>query len=467
MTANPRRSALRHIRHGRPKPVLSAEPRQLLDRRHRAPSEDQPTSRPQAAGSASGVSSPPRPVRPNMLAPSEANAAPCKSHCFSPISPNANDFVLCACLDVAAHIIGPAGFDTSDRRFRRAGMDYLDHVRLMRHDLWSKIEQWRNEAGYRLVLFTTKSRHLLPGFSLRQRPTSCCSGAKPQACPTRSSAAADARLGDPDQAGELRSLNVASGGRHGSSVKRCRQTGFGQSSLRRFGELRGQGNLSDPAGGQGAHAGPRRRRFAGSPAATSGAAASRIAATAACQFCDTDFVGTDGTLGGRYATAHELADTVAGAMDAASDANRYVVLTGGEPHAAGRCAPGRRACTRAALPSASRPTAPSRPPGRPRLGLRQPQGRRRSRRARRPRAEAGAIRRPSADAGRVLPASPSSAFSLQPMDGPDVIENTARAVEYCLRHPQWRLSLQHAQDARHQIGSWPFSDVGTDEIVPL
>ena len=33
-------------------------------------------------------------------------------------------------------------------------------------------------------------------------------------------------------------------------------------------------------------------------------------------------------------------------------------------------------------------------------------------------------------------------FSLQPMDGPDVAENTARAVDYCLRHPQWRLSLQ-------------------------
>ena len=33
-------------------------------------------------------------------------------------------------------------------------------------------------------------------------------------------------------------------------------------------------------------------------------------------------------------------------------------------------------------------------------------------------------------------------FSLQPMDGPDAIENTARAVDYCLRHPQWRLSLQ-------------------------
>ena len=33
-------------------------------------------------------------------------------------------------------------------------------------------------------------------------------------------------------------------------------------------------------------------------------------------------------------------------------------------------------------------------------------------------------------------------FSLQPMDGPDVAENTARAIDYCLRHPQWRLSVQ-------------------------
>ncbi len=33
-------------------------------------------------------------------------------------------------------------------------------------------------------------------------------------------------------------------------------------------------------------------------------------------------------------------------------------------------------------------------------------------------------------------------FSLQPMDGPDVADNTARAIDYCLRHPQWRLSLQ-------------------------
>src|SRR6201747_1329976 len=64
---------------------------------------------------------------------------------------------LCACLDVAAHIIEPAGFPISDRHFRRAGMDYLDHVSLTRHDSWSKFEQWRQDTSHRLVLFTTKA----------------------------------------------------------------------------------------------------------------------------------------------------------------------------------------------------------------------------------------------------------------------------------------------------------------------
>ena len=58
---------------------------------------------------------------------------------------------LCACLGVSAHIIEPAGFPISDRHFRRAGMDYLDQVALTRHDSWSKFEEWRNEAGSRLV----------------------------------------------------------------------------------------------------------------------------------------------------------------------------------------------------------------------------------------------------------------------------------------------------------------------------
>src|SRR5258708_35654693 len=53
-------------------------------------------------------------------------------------------------------------------------------------------------------------------------------------------------------------------------------------------------------------------------------------ATATCKFCDTDFVGTDGTLGGRYASAEELAGTIAAQWTGTGE-NRYVVLTGGEP----------------------------------------------------------------------------------------------------------------------------------------
>ena len=62
----------------------------------------------------------------------------------------------CACLGVEAHIIEPAGFPVSDRHFRRSGMDYLDQVRIVRHDSWSKFEQWRYAEGCRLILLTTK-----------------------------------------------------------------------------------------------------------------------------------------------------------------------------------------------------------------------------------------------------------------------------------------------------------------------
>ena len=54
---------------------------------------------------------------------------------------------LSACLGVEAHIIEPAGFPTSDRAFRRAGMDYLDQVALVRHASWAAFEAWRRTAG--------------------------------------------------------------------------------------------------------------------------------------------------------------------------------------------------------------------------------------------------------------------------------------------------------------------------------
>ena len=62
---------------------------------------------------------------------------------------------LCACLGVEAHLIEPAGFPVSDRAFRRAGMDYLDQVAIVRHTSWSAFERFLEQAGYKLVVFTT------------------------------------------------------------------------------------------------------------------------------------------------------------------------------------------------------------------------------------------------------------------------------------------------------------------------
>src|SRR6516225_8888728 len=65
---------------------------------------------------------------------------------------------LCACLGLALDIIEPAGFPVSDRAFRRAGMDYLGLVEIMRHESFATFEEWRKAKGDRLVLATTKVR---------------------------------------------------------------------------------------------------------------------------------------------------------------------------------------------------------------------------------------------------------------------------------------------------------------------
>ena len=64
---------------------------------------------------------------------------------------------LAACFGIEAHLIEPAGFPVSDRAFRRAGMDYLDAVKLVRHVSWEAFETWRKAQGLRLVLFTTQA----------------------------------------------------------------------------------------------------------------------------------------------------------------------------------------------------------------------------------------------------------------------------------------------------------------------
>jgi tRNA (cytidine/uridine-2'-O-)-methyltransferase len=114
---------------------------------------------------------------------------------------------LCACLDVAAHIIEPAGFPVSDRAFRRAGMDYLDQVRLSRHISWAKFDEWRRQAGHRLVLFTTKGATSYLDFHYGTSDI-LLFGRETVGVTDEVVTVADARLKIPIKPG-LRSLNVA------------------------------------------------------------------------------------------------------------------------------------------------------------------------------------------------------------------------------------------------------------------
>ncbi len=114
---------------------------------------------------------------------------------------------LCACLDVTAHIIEPAGFPISDRAFRRSGMDYLDQVSLMRHDSWARFEEWRAKTHDRLILFTTKGATSYLDF--RYSPSDILLfGRETAGVPEAVAAAADARVKIPIKP-SLRSLNVA------------------------------------------------------------------------------------------------------------------------------------------------------------------------------------------------------------------------------------------------------------------
>jgi tRNA (cytidine/uridine-2'-O-)-methyltransferase len=128
---------------------------------------------------------------------------------FQPdIPPNTGTILrLCACLDVTAHIIEPAGFAVSDRAFRRAGMDYLDQVRLMRHDSWDKFETFRREADYRLLLFTTRGATSYLDFQYKEQDI-LLFGRESAGVPGAVADKADARLKIPIKP-TLRSLNVA------------------------------------------------------------------------------------------------------------------------------------------------------------------------------------------------------------------------------------------------------------------
>jgi 7-carboxy-7-deazaguanine synthase len=162
-------------------------------------------------------------------------------------------------------------------------------------------------------------------------------------------------------------------------------------------------------------------------------------ATAVCQFCDTDFVGTDGSLGGKFADAQALAQRINAQWPDGHPAAKYVVLTGGEPllqldsaliaqlHAHG--------FTIAIETNGSLPV----PAGvdwicvSPKMG-------------------ANLVQLQGNELKVVIPQLLQSLaeyehlafdyFFVQPMDGPNLARNTARAIETCKSNPKWRLSLQ-------------------------
>ena len=114
---------------------------------------------------------------------------------------------LAACLGVETHIIEPAGFPTTDRAFRRAGMDYLGQVQILRHASWQAFEAWRHGAGARLILLTTHARLSYLDHAFRPGDVMLF-GRESSGAPEAVHAAADARLVIPMREG-LRSLNVA------------------------------------------------------------------------------------------------------------------------------------------------------------------------------------------------------------------------------------------------------------------
>lgn len=111
---------------------------------------------------------------------------------------------LCACLGVDTHLIEPAGFDTSDRNLRRAGLDYLAHATLVRHLSWDDFVASRGER--RVILLTTRATLPYTAFDF-VRSDILLVGRESAGVPDEVHAAADGRVTIPMVPG-LRSLNV-------------------------------------------------------------------------------------------------------------------------------------------------------------------------------------------------------------------------------------------------------------------
>ena len=114
---------------------------------------------------------------------------------------------LAACLGIGIDVIGPAGFDLSDKALRRAGMDYVEMAALTRHVSWETFEAERASRGARLVALTTHADRTYTDFSFMAGDV-LLFGRESSGLPDHVHAVADARLLIPMPGGG-RSLNVA------------------------------------------------------------------------------------------------------------------------------------------------------------------------------------------------------------------------------------------------------------------
>ncbi|MCY0096190.1 tRNA (cytidine(34)-2'-O)-methyltransferase [Hoeflea ulvae] len=115
-----------------------------------------------------------------------------------------------ACFGLGVHIVGPAGFDMTDRSLKRAGMDYIEMAALTRHDGWEEFEIWRHAEGRRLVLMTTQAATPYTDDSDQTITAQdvVLFGRESAGVPPRVHEAADSRLTIPMVEGR-RSLNLA------------------------------------------------------------------------------------------------------------------------------------------------------------------------------------------------------------------------------------------------------------------
>jgi tRNA (cytidine/uridine-2'-O-)-methyltransferase len=112
-----------------------------------------------------------------------------------------------ACLGVRLHIIHPTGFPFSRRELKRGGLDYLDHAEIIEHDSYPHFARWREEAGKRVVLLTTKADQSAYDFAYAPNDVLML-GRESAGVPEAVATEPDARIRIPMREG-LRSINVA------------------------------------------------------------------------------------------------------------------------------------------------------------------------------------------------------------------------------------------------------------------